>query len=72
MQATAGHCGPGNDSEPLVAVEDDRKSSRPGSGAKSYERGRTEAGDHLLFNVYKRFSFFKCACENHYIKLIMA
>jgi hypothetical protein len=55
LQAASGHDGPRNDSEPLVELEDDGKSSRPGParpGAKSYERGRTAAGGHLLFNVF--------------------
>jgi hypothetical protein len=58
LQAAGGHCGPGNDSEPLIELKDDGKSSRPGSGAKYYERGRAAAGGHLLFNTYWLVSTF--------------
>ncbi len=58
LQAAGDHCGPGNDSEPLVELEDDGKSSRPGPGAKYYERGRAAAGGHLLFNAFWLVSTF--------------
>ncbi len=72
LQAADG--GPGNDSEPLIQLEDDGKSSRPGPAAKSYERGRAAAGGHLRFNAFwlaSTFAYIKCTCETHDIKLIM-
>jgi hypothetical protein len=56
LQAAAG--GSGNDSEPLVQLEDDGKSSRHGPAAKSYERGRAATGGHLLFNAIWLVSTF--------------
>ncbi len=58
LQAATGHGGPGNESEPLVELEDDGKISRPGPGAKSFERGRAAAGGHLLFNTFWLVSTF--------------
>jgi hypothetical protein len=50
--------GAGNDSVPVVELEDDGKSSRPGPAAKSYERSRAAAGGHLLFNAFWLVSTF--------------
>jgi hypothetical protein len=51
-------CSIGNDSEQLVELDDDGKSSRPGPGAKSYDLGSAAAGGHLLFNAFWLVSTF--------------
>ena len=57
LQAACG--GAGKDSVPVVVLEDDGQSSRPGPAAKSYEQGRAAAGGHhLLFNAFWLVSTF--------------
>lgn len=57
LQAACGDAG--KDSVPVVVLEDDGQSSRPGPAAKSYEQGRAAAGGHhLLFNAFWLVSTF--------------
>jgi hypothetical protein len=47
------------DAVPEVEMGNDGRSTKPGSGSKSYERGRTKAGAfHLLFNEFWLVSTF--------------
>ncbi len=44
---------------PVVEMESDGKSNRPGPGAHSYERARAKTGSfHLLFNAFWLVSTF--------------
>jgi hypothetical protein len=66
--------GAGNDSVPVVELEDDEQSSRPGPAAKSHELQLVPVVIicfSMRFGLYRRFAYIKCICETHYIKLIM-